>query len=163
MNENKNLPKRKPNRLKDFDYSQNGAYFVTVCTKNKEKLLCSIVGGDAYIAPFVKLTDYGKTVDKYINSVNEKYKHITVDKYVIMPNHIHMLIMINGTMWASSPTTVSDIVRSIKILTAKQLGESIFQRSFHDHIIRDEADYLKIWNYIDTNPAKWQEDCFYIE
>ncbi|MBR6519220.1 MAG: transposase [Oscillospiraceae bacterium] len=106
---------------------------------------------------------YGKIIDKYINNINSKYPHITVDKYVIMPNHIHLMIRIDGMMWASSPTTISDIVRSIKILTTKEIGKSIFQRSFHDHIIRDDADYLKIWNYIETNPDRWREDCFYVE
>jgi len=67
-------------------------------------------------------------------------------------------------MWASSPTkNVSSIVRSIKTLTTKEIGKPIFQRFFHDHIIRGEDDYLKIWNYIDTNPQKWAEDCFYTE
>ena len=87
-----------------------------------------------------------------------------------MPNHIHLIIQIdNGTMWASSPTKqpqsnkVSNIVRSIKTLTTKEIGKPIFQRSFHDHIIRGENDYLKIWNYIDTNPSKWKDDCFYTE
>ena len=164
MDTDKNtLPKRKSTRLKNFDYSSNGAYFVTICTQNKEKILCNIVGGDAHIAPSVELKSYGKTVDRYINNISSKYPHITVDKYVIMPNHIHLMIRIDGMMWASSPTTISDIVRSIKILTTKETGKSIFQRSFHDHIIRNEADYLKIWNYIDTNPAKWTDDCFYIE
>lgn len=163
MDKHNNLPKRKPNRLKNFDYSQNGAYFITVCTKNKEKILSNIVGGDAHIAPLVKLTCFGITVDKFINNINIKYPHISVDKYVIMPNHIHLLVSIDRTMWASSPTTISDIIRSLKILTTKQIGKAIFQRSFHDHIIRNEADYLKIWNYINTNPARWHEDCFYTE
>ena len=153
-----NLPKRKPTRLKNYDYSQNGAYFVTICTHNKQKILCDIVGDDAHIVP----KEYGEIVDKYIVNVPE------IKKYVIMPNHIHLIIQIeNGTMWASSPTNqshsnkVSNIVRSIKILTTKEIGKPIFQRSFHDHIIRGEEDYLKIWNYIDTNALKWEEDCFY--
>jgi hypothetical protein len=67
-------------------------------------------------------------------------------------------------MWASSPTqSISQKIKSFKILVTKEFGKNIFQRSFHDHIIRGEKDYLKIWNYIDTNPQKWREDCFYIE
>lgn len=163
MKDNNIIHKRKPNRLKNFDYSSNGMYFVTVCTKNKEKILCNIVGGDAHIAPCVELSVYGKVVDKYISNINMLYPHIKTDKYVIMPNHIHLLIMVDRTMKASSPTTISDIVRSVKILTTKQIGKPIFQRSFHDHIIRNDTDYIKIWNYIDTNPARWQEDCFYTE
>ncbi len=87
--------------------------------------------------------------------------------YVIMPNHIHMIIEIhreNGSMWASTPTqSVSQLIKSFKILVTKQIGFSLWQRSFHDHIIRNEQEYEKIWEYIATNPLKWEEDCFYIK
>ena len=157
------FPQRKRTRLKNFDYSTNGMYFVTICTKEKQKILSKIVGGDAHIAPSCELTYYGKVVDKYINSINNVYKNISVENYVIMPNHIHMLIMIDGTMWASSPTTISDIVRSVKTLTTKQIGKPIFQRSFFDHIIRDQTDYENVYNYIDSNPSKWESDELYIK
>ena len=78
-----------------------------------------------------------------------------------MPNHIHLLIRINGTMWASSPT-VSSLIRSFKILTTKEIGYPIFQRSFYDHIIRNENDYNEIWKYIENNPFKWLEDQYYM-
>ena len=149
------LPKRKRTRLKDFDYSQNGYYFITICTKDKEKLLCEIVWDDAHIVP----SPYGVVIEKYIKSI------VGIDKYVIMPNHIHLIIKIDsGTMWASSPTkSISQLIKSFKIIVTKEIGKPIFQRSFYDHIIRNENDYLKIWNYIDTNPMKWNEDCFYIK
>ncbi|MBO5837322.1 MAG: transposase [Oscillospiraceae bacterium] len=148
------LPQRKRLRLQDFDYSQNGAYFITVCTRDRKKILSDIVGDDAHIVP----KPCGKVVEKYICNVPE------ITKYVIMPNHIHMLIEIgSGTMWASSPTSgkVASIVRSIKTLTTKEIGASVFQRSYYDHIIRNEQDYLEIWRYIDENPVKWQLDEFY--
>ncbi len=147
------LLRRKTNRLKEYDYSAEGAYFITICTKDRRCILSSIVGDDAHIVP----TSYGTIAEKYIRSVPG------IDQYVIMPNHIHMVIRIeNGPMWASSPTrSVSQLVRSFKTLVTKEIGFSAFQRSFYDHIIRDEADYLKIWNYIQTNPAKWAEDRFY--
>ena len=149
------LPKRKRVRLQNFDYNQNGYYFITICTKEKQKRLCKIVGDDAHIVPL----PYGIITEKYIKSI------IGIEKYVIMPNHIHLIIKIDsGTMWASSPTkSIPQLIRSFKTLTTKEIGKSIFQRSYHDHIIRDQNDYLKIWNYIDTNPAKWNEDYFYIE
>ena len=150
------LPKRKPTRIKEYDYSTAGAYFVTVCTKDRKQILSSIVGGDAHIAPCVRLTQYGKIVDKYIKNEPQ------ITHYVIMPNHIHMIIEIDGPMWASVPTkSVISIVRSIKILTTKEIGHSIWQRSFHDHIIRNEKDYKEIAEYIENNPAKWAEDCFH--
>ena len=149
------LPKRKPTRLKQFDYSQNGYYFITICTHNRKNLFCNIVGDDAHIVP----SKCGIIVEKYINNIQG------IDKYVIMPNHIHLIIKNeNGTMWASSPTqSISQKIKSFKILVTKEFGKNVFQRSFHDHIIRKEKDYLKIWNYIDTNPQKWREDCFYCE
>jgi REP element-mobilizing transposase RayT len=108
------------------------------------------------------LSYYGNVCDKYINNINVKYENVVVDKYVIMPNHIHLIIFINGTMRASSPTkNIEIIIRSLKALVSKEIGESIWQRSFLDHIIRGEKDYLKIWEYIDTNVVKWEKDCFY--
>ncbi len=150
------FPKRKPTRLKNYDYSQNGYYFITICTHDKQKILCDIVGDDALIVP----TEYGTIAEKHIKNIHG------IDKFIIMPNHIHLIIKNdNGTMWASSPTnqSISQKIKSFKILVTKEIGRPIFQRSFHDHIIRNENDYLKIWNYIDTNPQKWKEDKFYIE
>jgi len=148
------LPSRKPNRLKAYDYSLPGVYFVTICAKNKENVLCEIVGDDAHIVP--KLP--GRIAEKYLKTMTG------IDKYVIMPNHIHIMLVIDGPMKASAPTqSVSQLVKSFKILVTKEVGVSVFQRSFHDHIVRNEHDYQRIWQYIDTNPAKWREDCFYRE
>ena len=157
------LPIRKPVRLKGYDYSTSGAYFITICTKERAELLSKIiVGDDAHIVPKNQLSDYGLICDKYINSINIKYENVSVDKYVIMPNHIHLIIFLHGTMWASSPTmNIESIIRSFKTLVTKEIGNPIWQRSYHDHIIRGEKDYLKIWEYIDTNVIKWNEDCFY--
>ena len=150
---------RKLNRLKGYDYSQNGAYFITICTKDKKCLLGKVVGGDDYIAPEVLLSDYGKIVEKYIIGIKGLHK------YIIMPNHIHMIIFIEneeGTMWSSSPTqNIPQIIRAFKILVTKEIGFSLWQRSYHDHIIRDIPDYEAIWEYIDNNPLKWKEDKLY--
>ena len=156
------LPKRKQTRLKDYDYSSPGTYFITICVKDRKQLLSKIVGDDAHIVPQNNLSEIGLMCDKYINNINIKYENVTVDKYVIMPNHIHLIIFLHGTMRASSPTrNIEDIVRSFKIMVTKETGKSIWQRSYHDHIIRGEKDYQKIWEYIDTNPIKWELDCFY--
>ncbi|MBQ9859989.1 MAG: transposase [Clostridia bacterium] len=159
------LPKRKPTRLKQYNYSTDGAYFVTICTKDKRKVFGKIVGGGALDAPQMILSEIGGIVDKYIQSTNN-IPEIVVDKYVIMPNHIHLLLRIeNGTSRAPSPTNqiLPHAISTFKRFVNRDARCSVFQRSYHDHIIRDEADYRKIWNYIDTNPAKWQEDCFYVE
>ena len=89
---------------------------------------------------------------------------ITVEKYVIMPNHIHLLLTVDmnsgGTSKASSPTNaiVPHFMSTFKRFCHREIGKTIFQRSYHDHVIRNEQDYLKIWNYIEGNPSKWKED-----
>lgn len=159
------LPKRKPNRARGFDYNSDALYFITICTKDRKCILSSVVGCGALDAPQVKLTNIGKIVEKYIVSTNN-IKNINVDKYIIMPNHIHMIIMVdnNGTPRASSPTNavVPQAISALKRLASKELGQNIFQRSYHDRIIRDEEEYLKIWEYIEYNACKWQEDCYYV-
>ena len=158
--------KRKPNRLKQYDYSAPGAYFVTICTKDKEKLLCSIVGGGAHDAPQIILSPEGKIVEKYIVSTNN-IDGLSVEKYVIMPNHIHMIIRIEGDGSSRAPTPtnakIPHAISTLKRFCIREIGSEVFQRSYHDHIIRNMEDYLKIWNYIETNPIKWKEDCFFFE
>ena len=162
------LPKRKPTRLSQYDYSQNGYYFVTICTKDKQKIFGNIVGQG--LAPAeTKLSRYGEIAKAEIINLEKRYKNIKIDKYVLMPNHIHAIIVIeNKTAGASPCPTLSDIVCAFKSITTRKCHEidsekKIWQMSFHDHIIRGENDYFKIWNYIDTNPLKWKDDCFYTE
>ena len=95
--------------------------------------------------------------------ISAHYPGVTVDKYVVMPNHVHMILVLpaDGGRALRAPT-VSRIVRAWKETVTKMLGEAIWQKSFYDHIIRDENDYLRIWTYIHTNPAKWAEDTYYI-
>ena len=157
------LPKRKPTRLKNYDYSSDGAYFITICTHNKQKILCDIVGEGLCALPSIKLTPIGETVNKSINYINNNYADILVDKYVIMPNHIHLIIIKQTGGHGDPPLQIYDIIGRFKSFTDNKYNNTLWQRSFHDHIIRDEKDYLKIWNYIDTNPQKWTEDCFYTE
>lgn len=148
---------RKPNRLNGYDYSSQGAYFITICTLDRKCTLSHIVGGDALIAPQTNLTHFGEIAREYIESMPG------IDKYVIMPNHIHLLIAIDGPMKASAPTiSVPNLIRSFKVLVSKEIGQSIWQRSYHDHIIRDEEDYLNHLQYIENNPAKWSKDKYYI-
>ena len=143
------MPERKPNRIENYDYSPNGAYFITICTKDRKRILSDIVGDDAHIVP----KPYGEVVQRYIRNVPE------IEKYVIMPDHIHMIIRLqNGSMRASTPTKtnrIASIVRSIKTLTTKEIGVPIFQRSYYDHVVRNQQDYNEIWEYIENNPRKW--------
>ena len=161
-------PIRKSNRIPGYDYSTPGAYFITICTCSKLPTLGTIVGGGALDAPFVRLSKLGQTVLRYIQSGN-CVTGITVDKFVIMPNHIHLILLVDetasrGTSRAPSPTNavIPHFISTFKRFCNRDAGSQIFQRSYHDHVIRNEDDYLKIWQYIDNNPARWQEDCFYI-
>jgi REP element-mobilizing transposase RayT len=170
------IPVRKHPRLRDYDYSQNGPYFVTVCTRNKERILSSIVGHALKLAfnaastlPSdlginIKLTCYGKIVDKHIKLIPIYYKHITVDNYVIMPNHIHMLLRFESEENENenvSKVNLMTFIRSFKTFITKELRKSIWQDSFYEHIIRDERDYYSHWQYINDNPARWLEDKYY--
>ena len=156
------LRQRKKNRLQGYDYGRAGCYFVTICTKNREHFFGEIVGGDVLIAPHIELSEIGKIVNDTIAIIP------TVDKYVIMPNHIHIIFRIpspgDGPMRTSAPTEcIPMVVRFLKRDVTLACGFSVWQRGYHDHIIRNEADYRRIWEYIDTNPAKWREDCYYEE
>jgi len=168
FNKNMELPKRKLNRLKNYDYSTNGAYFVTICTDNRKSLLSHIYVGQGLAPAANKLSIYGKIAEEQLLTLEDRYPTVTIDKYVIMPNHIHVIIWLNNETAGASPCpTLSDVICAFKSLTTRYCKQKhdipkIFQTSFHDHIIRDEQDYLKIWEYIDTNPIKWKDDCFYI-
>ncbi len=179
---------RKTNRLKDYDYSNIGAYFITICIQERHEILCKIVGTDDVItrdagtsSPTIQLTEYGKIVDEYIHTIPKKYPHIRVDTYVIMPDHVHMVLTIvgegsplpqnnygkninntHGTGNPSPTTTIGNIIGWFKYQTTKQInilwntpGQHIWQRSYHDHIIRSEQDYHNICQYINENPMRW--------
>ena len=90
-----NLPQRKHPRLQTFDYSEDGMCFLTLCIKDKEKLLCNIVGRGVLDTPSVLLTSTGKIVEKYIRSINN-VEMVSVEKYVIMPDHIHLLLFVDN-------------------------------------------------------------------
>ena len=169
--ENK-LPIRKKNRLLNHDYSSCGVYFITICTQEKKCLFWSqeqpnFVGEDIILPPdYVQLSPYGKYVEEAIQAIPRHYPHIELLQYVIMPNHVHLIAFIPDTSGRilSSPTKTSSLsiaIGQMKRSVSKKIGEPIWQRSFHDHIIRDYKDYEKIAKYIYENPIKWQDDCFY--
>ena len=156
------LPKRKHPRLQTFDYSENGMYFLTLCIKDKEKLLCNIVGRGVLDTPSVLLTSTGKIVEKYIRSINN-VEMVSVEKYVIMPDHIHLLLFvdnIHGVSGTPRPTNsiIARTISGFKRLCNKEMGKNIWQTSFFDHIIRNEEDYKTHWRYIEDNPSMWIEN-----
>lgn len=162
------LPKRKELRLTGFDYSKKGAYFLTICTQNRKNILSTIVGEGS---PLPQLSRYGEIVDVWVKKISEKYSEISVDCYVIMPNHIHLLLSIakDGGRGDPSPT-VEAAMGWFKYQATKEInkirgttGEKIFQRSFFDHIVRNRDDYYEIYKYICENPARWRFDKLYAE
>ena len=160
------LPKRKPNRLPYYDYSSSGAYFVTICVDGRKNRLSKIVG-DGFPVP----KPSGQIAEEWIIRIPTKFPSVAVDHYVIMPNHIHILLQISSPDGTGNPSpTLGAIIGWYKYQVTRQINKSqettgsrFFQRSYHDHVIRGEKDYLKIWEYIDNNPARWKEDCFYRE
>lgn len=161
------LPKRKPNRLKGYDYSCPGMYFLTICVKDKKCLLGKIVGCGDFDAPQMELSTYGKILDGCIVRMNTSHNHVVVEKYVIMPNHLHLIVSVkehsrHGASPSAAPynSEVAKFVSLLKRYCNRLYGHNIWQISYHDHIIRGEADFRKIWEYIDTNVIRWEKDCF---
>ena len=164
--ENDKFPKRKINRLKSWNYSNNGGYFITICTDNRKHILSKICVRDGFPVP--QLTKTGQIVDDYIKNINLKYSCVTVSEYVIMPNHIHLLLLIDNNGTGNPSPTVGNIIGWFKYNTTKSVneeyksaGNKLWQRSYYDHIIRDEKDYMEKLNYILSNPLKWFDDEYY--
>ena len=151
----KKHPIRKRIRLEEYDYSKQGAYFVTICTKDRKKLFWD-VGADIIRPKTIMLSEIGEIVDRAICQIPNHYSNVCVDQYCIMPEHIHMIIRIerteNGRM-ISAPT-ISTIVGSMKRWVSMQISFSIWQKSFINRVIRNEKGYRAVWEYIENNPIK---------
>ena len=142
------LPKRKPTRLKGYDYSENGAYFITICTHNRKCLFSNIVGA-IHELPENKLTQYGEYVEQIIEIYNNDNEKRAIRESPLQHHR----------------SVIDKMVGFLKMNVSKKIhntdNEKIWQRSYHDHIIRGKKDYQKIWEYIDTNVMRWEKDCFY--
>lgn len=158
-----NLPQRKRQRLKDYDYSQVGYYFVTICTYNKKRILCRGEQCSPENNGRFELTSIGEITELAINNIEKHYPNIKVDNYTIMPNHIHMILSIDEEIGGRTlfAPTISRVVKQFKEYVTKQIGYSMWQKSFHDHIIRSEKEYQEISEYIETNCLKWELDKYY--
>lgn len=142
---------RKSPRIPQYDYSSNNYYFITLCTHGKKCIFWERQ----------EMNQLGVIVKQHIDNIGLHHNGVIVDKYVVMPNHIHMIVALQ-----ESNISVNYLVALFKTGVTKQIREQypemqIWQRSFHDHIIRNQADYERIWFYIDTNPQRWDKDCFY--
>lgn len=158
------FPQRKPNRLTEYDYSTPNAYFLTICTENRKNLFWKDVGAIIDRPENDPLTNLGCLVRQCIIEIPMHYPMISVDNFVVMPNHIHLLLQIHTDADGRSliAPTISTVVRLMKGTVSKQAGFSVWQKGFYDHVIRNDKDYQSIWNYIEGNPGKWTEDQLYI-
>ena len=161
-------PRRKRIRLQNYDYNSPGCYFITVCVERKRKLLGEIVGTGLPDGPKQQLSRFGQIVDGQLRTMSDFYDDIRLEKYVIMPNHVHLLIHITG-VWesdgrsAGTNSKIAKFIGTFKRFTNKACGVNIWQSRSHDHVIRGERDYQRIWQYIEENPMRWLDDCFYME
>ena len=158
------LPKRKQNRLAEYDYSTPNAYFITVCTKNRKNLFWMDVGAAIGRPENIPLTNLGMIVQQVIRDIPGYYPTITVDHAVIMPNHIHLLLQINTDIDGRpmAAPTISTVINQTKGVISKKAGFPVWQKGFYDHVIRGERDYMDVWNYIEGNPGRWTEDKLFI-
>ena len=144
------FPVRKNPRMKNFDYTSPNYYFITICTHEK-KWLFGLPG---------KLSACGEIAKECFLEIEKHFSNTKVDKWTVMPNHIHGIIILPGG------ADLSAVIGLYKAAVTKKIHQmqpelKVWQTSFHDHVIRNQADYERIWQYIDANVARWTEDCFY--
>ncbi|MBQ5592049.1 MAG: transposase [Clostridia bacterium] len=154
------LPRRKRPHLKDYDYSSEGAYFVTICVQNRKKLLSRVVGRG--LAPAeIEYTKVGQIAKRQLLLLEERYSFLKIEKYVIMPDHIHAIIIFDEKTAGASPRpTLFDVICAYKSLTTRECKkiypiDKLFQTSFVEHIIRNQEDYNDRARYIEENPLRW--------
>jgi REP element-mobilizing transposase RayT len=149
-------------RLKDYDYSSNGAYFVTICSDNRKTFFGKITNGE------MKLNEYGEIAYKFWGDVSNHFPHVVIDYHVVMPNHIHAIITINNPdikTENNKKPKLGQIVAYYKYQTTKIINQlrgaspnSVWQRDYYEHIVRNEDDLNEIREYIINNPLKWELD-----
>lgn len=155
------LPVRKATRLREYDYSQPGYYFVTICTAvRNQDILCSIepVGGGLRAAPHVTLTDIGKIVEESISKISVINPGVEVDLHAIMPDHIHLILNLTGR---HRGRPLPDIIGRFKSYTDHSyrthfpsFGPKLWQRGYYEHVIRNDRDLDETRQYIANNPLK---------
>ena len=157
---NKELPIRKKNRWEYHDYSSGGIYFLTVCTAGRqcifwdiEKTLETLNTASDIIPSMIHLSPYGTIAEKAINNIPDIYPYISIAEYVVMPDHIHIMLSMEGD--SIPKTTISQVINQMKDSISKETGASIWQKSFFDHVIRNRKDFDKHMQYIIENPIRW--------
>mgnify|MGYP000922543315 CR=1 FL=1 len=152
------LPQRKNIRLRNYDYSKPGHYFVTICTHNMQNLLGEVVGSGPDVAPYVRLSNIGTQVEVNLLKLPEIHAGIVVKPYVVMPNHIHFIMQLTGR---HGDLALPELVGRFKSYTTKLYADILWQRSYYERVIRNEKEHLAICEYIQTNPLRWELDRYY--
>jgi REP element-mobilizing transposase RayT len=167
MKHDPDIHDRKPIRLQEYDYANQGAYYVTICTWNRECIF-----GDV-IKLAMQLNSFGDIVLQCWQDLPNHYRNIELDEFVIMPNHLHGIIWINGDIARAglkpAPTHkrhgLPEIIRALKTFSSRQInqlrhtpGIPVWQRTYFDRIIRNETELYKIREYIRNNPLQWELD-----
>ena len=161
------LPQRKTIRLKEYDYNTPGVYFLTMCTENRRCILSRIVGTGVLDGPKIELLPCGEVVERILLQIGSFYKHILIEDFVIMPNHVHILLKITedaakeNTISTAQNTAVSRFVSTLKRFTHREWGGGIWQPRSYDHVIRDQDDFEIHRKYIKENPSGWEKDELY--
>ena len=161
--ENAKYPQRKSPRADFHDYS-GGDYFVTICTRDKRHFFGEIYGEE------MKLTPIGVYCRQQIETLSNHYPHVEIPMYVVMSNHVHMVVCVDGrrthepcvpTKRSALSVVIGGLKRSVTLYARKHNMEFGWQGRYHDHIIRNTRDGNNIAEYIDNNVVKWNSDCFY--
>ena len=145
---------RKPTRSKEIDYTQEGLFFITICTHERKCLLSKIDKNQDLEDAKSVLTSIGEIVEKHLIGLEKRYS-VEIINYVIMPNHIHFIILVSNR-----GLHLSNIICAFKSLISRECNNifgisPLFQRSYYDHVIRNQQDYNEVWEYIENNPTKW--------
>ncbi|MGN1298522.1 MAG: transposase [Candidatus Scatovivens sp.] len=167
------MNKRKNLRIKEYDYSKEGYYFITICTQNRRRILSNINVGAGLVSAQINLTLIGKKIENSYLNLEKEFDNVKLHDYVIMPNHVHFIIEIYKRADTRPAPTISDIICSfksrttmliineIKINRIKPFNKRLWQRNYYEHIIRNEKEYLQIKEYIINNPLKWENDKYF--
>jgi len=168
--------RKKSIRLQNYDYAQNGLYFLTICTKNSQHLFGTVSNGK------MRLNGAGEMIDSIWSKIPLFYDGFVLHDFVVMPNHFHAIIEIvltheqrttTGGLSLQKQLTIPEIIHRFKTLTTRKYIDGVYrndwegfhgklwQRSYHEHIIRDDKSYEMIVEYVKNNPLRWVDDCYY--
>ena len=166
-----NRHNRQSIRLKGYDYAQAGAYYVTVCVQDRKCPFGNVNDGK------MMSNDAGKIVNDSWRWLGDQYEYVELDEFIVMPNHIHGIICVNDAGRGGSRTAptikrkpLGRLIGAFKTVSTKQInitrqtsGNQLWQRNYYEHIIRGEDDLIRIREYIINNPARWEQDDYYVK